>query len=397
MRCAPEGVRSVHIAVAYDCLFPWTKGGGERQYRTFAEEFVAAGHEVTYLTRQQWDDGQSPQIDGIAIEVISSDRTLHDEQGVRLLTPALRFAAGLFAHLSTHRGTYDAVLVSGTPATNVHSARAALVGSGVILCVDWLEVWREKQWREYSGPFVGTVANALQALAIRMSSLASCHSQFTARRLRERGLRTEPIISPGLIEPRSFEVPELSPPGPPTVIYVGRHIPDKQVEAIPGALAFARRQIPDLVATIFGDGPSQASVLAEVDRWGVQSAVTMPGFVSQAELDNAIRNAACLVNPSAREGYGLVIVEACAAATPVVVVAGEDNAAVELIVEGINGYVAASIEPEVLGQAIVDVVKAGATMRSKTHAWFEAVCEVRSVRAAARQIVASLEQAVGTV
>lgn len=397
MQSAPEGVRSVHIAVAYDCLFPWTKGGGEKQYRTFAEEFVAAGHEVTYLTRQQWDDGQTAAIDGIAIKVISHDRELYDARGVRLLSPALRFGAGLFTHLCANRRTYDAVVISGTPATNVLYARAALLGSTVVLCVDWLEVWRSKQWREYSGLVIGTVANSLQWSAIRLSPMASCHSQFTATRLRERGLAAEPIISPGLMERHSSTTPELLPAGPPTVIYVGRHIPEKRVEVIPAALAYARRQIPDLTATIFGDGPSQASVRAEVDRWGVGAAVTMPGFVSQAELDRAIRNAACLVNPSAREGYGLVVVEACAAATPVVIVVGEDNAAVELIDAGINGYVAASTEPEVLGQAIVDVVKAGATMRSKTHAWFEAVCEVRSVRAAARQIVARLEQAVRNV
>ena len=42
----------MHIAVAYDCLFPFSKGGGEKQYRVFAEEFAAAGHQVTYLTRQ---------------------------------------------------------------------------------------------------------------------------------------------------------------------------------------------------------------------------------------------------------------------------------------------------------------------------------------------------------
>jgi glycosyltransferase involved in cell wall biosynthesis len=397
MRCAPQGARSVRIAVAYDCLFPWTKGGGEKQYRTFAEEFVAAGHEVTYLTRQQWDDGETPEIDGIAIEAISRDRALYDEHGVRLLAPALRFAAGLFAHLCAHRRHYDAVLLSGTPATNVHAARAALVGSVVVLCVDWLEVWRAKQWREYSGALVGTLANTLQSLAIRLSPMASCHSQFTAIRLRERGLSTEPVISPGLMERRSLGAPELSPPGPPKVVYVGRHIADKRVEAIPAALAYARRQIPDLRATIFGDGPSQVSLRKEIDRWGVGPAVTMPGFVDQAELDRAIRNAACLVNPSAREGYGLVVVEACAAATPVVLVAGEDNAAVELIDEGINGCVAASIEPEVLGQAIVDVVRAGATMRAKTHAWFEAVCDERSVSAAARQIAARLEQAVKNI
>ena len=47
-----------------------------------------------------------------------------------------------------------------------------------------------------------------------------------------------------------------------------------------------------------------------------------------------------LVNPSAREGFGLVVAEAAADGTPSVVVAGEDNAAAELVIDGVNGFVA---------------------------------------------------------
>ncbi len=48
----------------------------------------------------------------------------------------------------------------------------------------------------------------------------------------------------------------------------------------------------------------------------------------------------CMLLTSRREGYGLVVVEAAARATPSVVVAGEDNAATELIEEGVNGTIA---------------------------------------------------------
>jgi len=58
-----------------------------------------------------------------------------------------------------------------------------------------------------------------------------------------------------------------------------------------------------------------------------------------------------LVNPSAREGFGLVVAEAASRGTPSVVVAGEDNAAAELVVEGENGFVAASVTPAALGGA----------------------------------------------
>ena len=50
--------------------------------------------------------------------------------------------------------------------------------------------------------------------------------------------------------------------------------------------------------------------------------------------------------PSRREGYGMVVVEAAARGTPSIVVAGEDNAATELIEEGVNGFVAPSADAE---------------------------------------------------
>ena len=64
--------------------------------------------------------------------------------------------------------------------------------------------------------------------------------------------------------------------------------------------------------------------------------------------------------PSRREGYGLVVVEALSLGTPCVLVRDPDNAATELIEEGVNGFVADSADPAALGAAIVRVHAAGA-------------------------------------
>jgi glycosyltransferase involved in cell wall biosynthesis len=386
----------LRIAVAFDCLFPWTTGGGERQYRAFAEEFARAGHHVTYLTRQQWD-GEPPTIEGLDIEVVSTDRELYTEHGRRTLGPAIRFARGLFGHLRQHRCDYDAVLVSSTPVTNVFATRAALAGTKIVVIVDWLEVWRPNQWREYSGPLVGGVATVLQWLAVWLSPIASCHSQLNARRLLGLGVPAEPVVSPGLIHAEIGREPSLAAAQPPRVIYVGRHLPNKRIDALPAAISYAREKIPELKMTIFGAGPTHDAVLAEIDRLGLSEVVAMPGFVSQAELDHGIRTASCLVNPSMWEGYGLVVVESCAAGTPVVLVAGEDNAAVELIDEGVNGRIAASVAPEELGAAIVDVVEAGEPLRQTTLAWFETASRTKTLRATATQILARMESAVCNV
>lgn len=187
--------------------------------------------------------------------------------------------------------------------------------------------------------------------------------------------------------------PALSAHAPPQVIFIGRHIPDKHVDSLPAAIAYAGERIPDLTATIFGEGPTRDAVLAEIDRFGLGDVVSAPGFVSQEELDQELRNAACPVNPSEREGYGLVVVESCAAGTLVVLVAGDDNASVELVENGVNGRVAGSTAPNDVGAAIVEVVSAGESLRRTTYAWYAEAIKTRTIRAAARQIQARLKQA----
>ena len=81
--------------------------------------------------------------------------------------------------------------------------------------------------------------------------------------------------------------------------------------------------------------------------------------------------AACLATASEREGYGLVVVEAAAHGTPSVIVAGAENAAVELVDDGVNGVVAPDATPQSLATALV-TPSSGASLRGSTARWFEA-------------------------
>lgn len=379
----------MRVAVAYDCLYPWTVGGGERQYRAFAEEMAARGHDVRYLTRRQWE-GAAPVIKGVEVIAVARRARLYDDAGVRRTGPALGFALALLWHLARTRRRYDLVLVSALPATNIPAARLALFGCRTRLVSDWLEVWSAERWSDYSGPVLGRIAWWVQRLAVALSPIATCHSRLSARRLRECGLRSAPVISPGLVFTEDHGHPHLSPT-PPRVVYVGRHIPDKRVASIVGAVAHARARVPGLSAVIYGDGPSRAAVIDEVARQGLGGVVEVPGFVDRAVLDEGVRTAAALVNPSAREGYGLVVVDANAVGTPVVLVRGSDNAAVELIAEGVNGTVAESADPVVLGEAIIRVVAAGAAMRVTSHERYLEMARAGSVTSTVSRILAAVE------
>lgn len=67
----------------------------------------------------------------------------------------------------------------------------------------------------------------------------------------------------------------------------------------------------------------------------------------------------------------MVVVEAAAAGTPTVVIAGDDNAAVELIVPRINGLVVERAEANSVAHAIKSVFDFGSELRAATGQWFD--------------------------
>jgi glycosyltransferase involved in cell wall biosynthesis len=167
-----------------------------------------------------------------------------------------------------------------------------------------------------------------------------------------------------------YEPAALSSSREPLVVFVGRHISQKRAPVIPAAIARARRERPELRAVIFGDGPERGRVLEEIRRLGLEESVRAPGFAPWEEVDAHLRRAACLILPSRREGYGLAVVEASARGTPSIVTRAADNAATELVEDGVNGIVATGADPETLGRAIVDVLSRNDALVASTTAWF---------------------------
>jgi glycosyltransferase involved in cell wall biosynthesis len=357
----------VRICLVYDCLYPYTVGGGERWYRGLAERLAAAGHDVTYVTLRQWSSGERPEVEGVRVSAVGPRMRLYAD-GRRRIWPALRFGVGVLRHLLRHGQRYEVVHCASTPFFALLAAGATRRRGGYRLVVDWIEVWTRSYWREYLGPVGGTLGWAVQRLATHVGDHAFCYSQLHERRLRAEGFRgpiglvgvyTGPTAGP---QPVDLE---------PVVVFAGRHIPEKGVLALPPALALARAAGPQLRAEIFGDGPLRCELERLVHEEGLDEAVSLPGFVDEERVRGAIRRALCLALPSTREGYGLVVVEASSVGTPAVVVDAPDNAALELVEDGVNGVVARSVEPQHLAEAILRVHDGGAALRRSTADWFE--------------------------
>ena len=358
----------MRVCLVYDCLFPHTVGGAERWYRNLAERLADDGHEVTYLTLRQWDRGASAGVADVRVVAVGPRLRLYTRSGRRRVLPPLIFGAGVFLHLARRGRRYDVVHTASFPYFSLLAAGFLRRLGGFRLVVDWLELWTRSYWRDYLGKVGGWVGWRVQRACVRIPQRAFCLSRLHAARLRAEGLRGDVTVLTGIYDGALPEAQVEPYVDSDLVVFAGRHIPEKRVPALVPAVA----AVPGLRAEIYGDGPERGRVLALIASLGVSDRVAAPGFVEHSRVDAALRRASCMVLPSRREGYGLVVVEACAAGTPAVVVADPDNAAVELIEDGVNGFVAPSSAPEDLAAAILRVRDAGAGLRASTAAWYEA-------------------------
>jgi glycosyltransferase involved in cell wall biosynthesis len=358
----------VRVCLVYDCLFPHTVGGAERWYRNLAERLAADGHEVTYLTLRQWPRGADPGVPAVRVVAAGPRLGLYTASGRRRIGPPLLFGLGVLGHLARFGGRYDVVHTASFPYFSLLAAGALRRWRGYRLVVDWHELWTREYWRDYLGAGGGWAGWRVQRACARIPQRAFCFSRLHAARLAREGVRGEVTVLRGQYVGRAD--PQVEHYGEPVVVFAGRHIPEKQVPAIVPAVAVARESAPELRAEIYGDGPERTRVLELVRSLGLEDAVEVPGFVEHERIGAALRRALCLVLPSRREGYGLVVVEACAAGTPAVVVADPDNAATELIEEGVNGFVAPSASAQDLAAAILRVRDGGPALRESTAAWY---------------------------
>jgi glycosyltransferase involved in cell wall biosynthesis len=376
----------MRICIIYDCLFPYTIGGGERWYRNLAERLAAEGHNVTYVTLRQWERGEQVDLDARVCVVTAGPRmALYTAGGRRRILPPLVFGLGVFLHLLRHGRRYDVVHACAFPYFSLLSAALLRRARAYALEVDWFEVWSRSYWLDYLGGVGGRVGALVQRVCARVPQRAFCFSELHAKRLREEGLRGTVTVLRGLYAGST----EAATPhaADPLVLFAARLIAEKQAALGVAAIAIAAGEIDGLRGEFLGDGPERAALERAIGEHGLTEVVSTPGFADAETVDKEMRRAMCMLLPSRREGYGMVVVEAAARGTPSVVVAGEDNAATELIEEGVNGTIASRSDPQAVADAILRVHAAGLAMRERTSAWFAQNAERLSLEHSLRVVL----------
>ena len=182
------------------------------------------------------------------------------------------------------------------------------------------------------GPFLPAVQDALQVTSERIAVVAISHHQAETAG----AVRVSRVIHHGIdvdeIDAGTGEGGYL--------VFLGRITPDKGVrEAIEVA---ARAGIPLQIAAKMRERAEQ-EYFADTIRPLLSSRVQYLGEVTHDEKVELLRGAVALINPIQwPEPFGMVMIEAMAAGTPVL--ATPRGSAPEIVVNGVTGYLEATVD-----------------------------------------------------
>ena len=327
------------LALVYDVVHPYVAGGVQKRNWEIGRRLVRKGHQVTIFGMKYWEGGSVMHREGVRFRGVCPPQPLFVE-GRRSIRSALYFAARVLPPLMKER--FDVVEVANFPYFPCFAAWFSTLARRSRLVITWHEVW-DGYWYEYLGR-KGALGRAVERLAARLPQRAVAISPHTGKRLEKLGCRPAATVGCGI----DIAAIEAAPvwPEPNGIIFAGRLAREKNVALLLQAAAVLKERGQETGCIIIGQGPDRQRLELLAREMGISGSVRFLGPVdSDAGVYSHMKASRVLVQPSVREGFSHVVLEANACGIPVVTVNHPQNAAQDLIADGRNGYVC-SLSPE---------------------------------------------------
>ena len=147
----------------------------------------------------------------------------------------------------------------------------------------------------------------------------------------------------------------------PVVLFVGRLVPQKNLDLWLEVAHRVRARRPDARFEIVGDGPLRGALEERVAVLGLAGVVSFPGAIPYQELAARYRAAALLLLTSHYEGFGRVAVEAGRFGLPVV--ATRVTGLEDIVEPGVTGELCAPGDADGLATSVTSLLDDEATRR----------------------------------
>jgi glycosyltransferase involved in cell wall biosynthesis len=331
------------IAIVYDVIYPFVKGGVEKRVWELAARLTHRGHEVHLFGMKFWDGEDILIREGVFLHGVCPAQKLY-AGGRRTIREAIDFSLHIITPLMNEK--FDIIDCQQFPYLSCFSVKLISKLKKSPLIITWHEVW-DDYWYEYLG-LKGFGGKITERLVARLTQNVIAVSESTKNKLKSLGYRGNITIVPNGVDLQHIASIVTSEETS-DFIFVGRLIKEKHVDTLVRAFDILASEQPHLRLLIIGEGPELDAIKKIIQELSLEDRIIIRGF--QIDHDDVIarmKSAKVFVIPSTREGFGITALEALACGIPVVTVNHPANAIRELISEK-NGFTCSLSEKDLAG------------------------------------------------
>jgi glycogen(starch) synthase len=345
----------MNILLMPSAYFP-SLGGVEELTSKLASQYESRGHSVAVLTNQwpSWLSGQE-EVDGQRIYRIPF---LVPELRIRTLIRLVALSLVILVRLvkivrDIRPQILHVICCSGNLPYAIMLGR--MFGIAVVVTAQG-EIGMDAAGLYKSGAYV---PRNFHKLLKRASWVTACSSNTREELLEYSGTAHCTVIHNG-IDITEFELRHDNPrmtTGRPYVFALGRHVHQKGFDVLIRAWHQLQLQEYDLV--IGGSGTDTELLRDLIHDHKLESSVHLIGRLDRQGVVSHLQHADCFVLPSRHEPFGIVVLEAMAARTPVI--ATTVGGVPEFVTHGVNGRLVNGDNVDAMAQALQELIMNGAS------------------------------------
>jgi glycogen(starch) synthase len=348
---------------------PVLVGGLGRHVHALATSLVAAGHQVTVVTRHAGDAPLDEIREGVRVV-----RAPEDPPTFPLATPSLLAWTMAFNHALTRAAlhacladSYDLIHAHDWLVTHTAVTLRDHLGIPLVATIHATEAGRHQGWLpEDLNKTIHTVEYWLGHEAAHLIT-CSAYMRWEVSHLLDLPTDRISVIPNGVnaltwqASPRAVaQARARYALAGPMIGFAGRLVYEKGVQHIIAALPALRAHHPELRLVIAGDGPYKSELQTQVSRMRLERAVHFAGFVGN-DLPATLAATDSVVVPSIYEPFGMIALEAAAAGAPLAVAATGGLA--EIVQPGVTGLTFPAADPDALAETVTRLLADHPTAR----------------------------------
>lgn len=335
----------MRICVVTSVKFPPEEGIGNYIYN-MSKEFIRKGHDVTVITRGNFQKTHLENYDGIKIYRVP----------FILLYPFHVHLHGIFVNklFNSIKNNFDVIHVHSPLPPLVKSPIPVLLtihspmksGASVLKVTDLFSLATKFQAKYISYP--------LEKKLIKNSSMVTAVSSTVSKNLEDYGLKAEDIklVYNGVDQNIFF--PSGKKPEEKYILYTGRISYGKGLLELIDCAKEVCEIRDDVSFVLAGDGPLLSNLKKKVTDLNLQNRIKFLGQVNRKKIVNLYQNATIFAFPSYYEGLPGSLLEAMACQLPIVATEVPGN--IELIEHNKNGIFIPPKNASAISKAILDLL-----------------------------------------